>query len=381
MSRQQRGKCPGYQYGCGKTKWLDYPFCYNHVQYFIRKGLLTMGEKTAPQPLRFSASYASRYNNCHGSANLEEAIPGFEHPPRNDDGMKGEGTRLHKIFELATSKHENLRAAAALLREIATMWGPHRTKWLEQDEKSYLVGYFLKHKTAPPLELPDLLAAFVQYKPVIDTDSNPTYHEDGTPVIVAAGVAPRRIVHLAESMEYAADLIDEIEPDSIKVLTELKVQAKWLVTEPYTTTDLLITGILKETGESVMHVIDLKAGDVEVSVINNEQLMYYAKTYGADNYTKVVLHILQRNGTDSWELPKSVLDAWVDKVQSSEAAILGGDLTLTAGSHCKFCPANPHTRGDKGTKACPVMMEVLYGARDKEQADNEVLEEEEWEDD
>ena len=54
--------------------------------------------------LRFSASYASRYHNCHGSANLKEAIPGFEFPERDDNtGMRDQGSKLHEIFQAAIS--------------------------------------------------------------------------------------------------------------------------------------------------------------------------------------------------------------------------------------------------------------------------------------
>ncbi|QGH78653.1 Cas4 family exonuclease [Microbacterium phage Wesak] len=371
-------KCKGYKYPCGRNALEGLTHCHAHIEYFKKEGLIKM---TTPvqEPLRMSASYVKRYNNCHGSANLTEAIEGFEYPARNEDGMKGEGTRLHKIFELALEKPERLRDSAALLREIADIWGPHRTKYLEQEAKTYLISYFLKHKAEPPLEIEDLKEALLQYVPVLDEDSNPKKNEDGTVTLVAKGVAPRRIIHLAESLEYVADLIDTIEPDTLVVHSEVKKEASWLSTEPYTTVDLIVSGTLKSTGESVMHVVDLKMGDVPVPVIMNEQLMYYAKTFGAEDYAVVTLHILQRNGTDHWDLPPAVLDAWVQKVQQSEREILAGDLTLTAGSHCQFCPANPHGRGDRGSKACPVMMEVLYGARDKAKADSEVTEEE-WED-
>ncbi|QOC56105.1 Cas4 family exonuclease [Microbacterium phage Zhengyi] len=323
---------------------------------------------------RFSASYASRYNNCHGSANLTEAIPGFEHPERNNDGMKGEGTRLHKIFELAVRNYSALSAAAALLREIAGLWGPRRTEFLEQDEKKYLISYFMKHKTPPPLELPDLREGLLQYKQVIDPDGNAQVDESGNLIFVAAGVPPRRIIHLAESMEYVADLISTMDAESLEVFVEEKVKATWLVTEPYTTVDLIIRD------KNGSHIMDLKMGDIEVSVINNEQLMYYGQTFRRGN-EPMTLHIMQRGATDHWEVPMPVLDAWADKVKASEAAIMSGDLTLVAGSHCKFCPANPHGRGDKGTKACPVMMEVLYGARDRDKADEEVLEGDDFDED
>lgn len=362
-------KCKGYIYPCGRNVLEGLTHCYAHVEYFKREGLIKMTTPVQDE-MRMSASYVSRYNNCHGSANLVEAIPGFEHPLRNEDGMKGEGTRLHTLFELATKKHQNLRRAAALLREVAAMWGPHRTAWLEQPEKNFLIGYFMKHKAEPPLELPDLYKALVQIVPALDEDSNQRRDEDGELVWVKKGVAPRRIVHLAESMEYVADLIDEMDAETLEVYAEVKREATWLTTKPKTTVDL----VLKD--QYVLHVIDLKMGDVPVAVINNEQLMYYAKTFGGDEYDRIVLHILQRNGTDSWELPKSVLNAWVERVQASELEILAGDLTLVSGSHCKFCPANPHTRGDRGSKACPVMMLELYGSRERAQADEEILDEE-----
>jgi len=322
---------------------------------------------------RFSASYASRYNNCHGSAHLELAIPGFEHPTRNNDGMKGEGTRLHKIFEIALSDRTRIEDCMALLTEIASLWGPHRTTYLEQDEKKYVIGWFLKHKTPPPLELADLKEALLQYKPVKDE------HGNDTEVMVAAGVPPRRIMHVVQSLGYVKDLIEEMDQDTLEVFIEAKVPATWLTTSPKTTVDLIIRD------KDKMHVLDLKMGDIEVSPIANEQLMYYAETFrqksaeldlpDKDNwYEDITLHIMQRGFMDEWSLPKTVLTEWVNTVKESEQAILDGDLTMRAGDHCKFCPANPHARGDKGNKACPVMMTVLYGERDQAQSDIDVLE-------
>ena len=364
-TRPRPNKCKGYIYPCGRNVLEGLTHCHAHVQYFKKKGLIGMATE-APE-MRMSASYVKRFNNCHGSANLSEAIEGFEHPARNDDGMKGEGTRLHKIFEAALSKPERLRDAAKLLTEISEIWGPHRTKYLEQEPKAYLISYFMKNKKEPPLEIEDLKTALLQYVPVLDEDSNPKKNEDGTITLVAKGVAPRRIVHIAESLVYVADLIEKMDAETLEILVEKKVKATWLETEPYTTVDL----ILRDKSES--HVIDLKAGDVPVPVFNNEQLMYYGQTFRRGD-ERMTLHILQRNGTDSWEVPMTVLDEWVGKVRKSEQAILGGDLTLVAGSHCQFCPANPHSRGDRGSKACPVMMEVLYGSRDREQSDVEILE-------
>ena len=40
--------------------------------------------------------------------------------------------------------------------------------------------------------------------------------------------------------------------------------------------------------------------------------------------------------------------------------MLAGDTTLVPNDHCTFCPANPHSRGDKGSPLCPPMMQKLY---------------------
>src|SRR5690606_2049731 len=103
--------------------------------------------------------------------------------------------------------------------------------------------------------------------------------------------------------------------------------------------------------------------EIEVTPIDNPQLMYYAWTFGAENYEAVTLHILQRKYSDSWEVKRDYLQSWIESVQDSERSILEGDLTLTAGSHCKFCPANPHTPGDFGSKPCPVTMTLLSAER------------------
>jgi hypothetical protein len=320
---------------------------------------------------RFSASVASRYSNCHGSANLAEAIPGFEHPERNENGMKGEGTRLHSLFEHAMEKTDDLRAKAKLLRDVSSL---HWTKYrpLLKDETKYITWWFIQHKTLPPIELSVLAPVILHEKPVLDTDGNPKV-VDGLITTVIAGAPPRRIQFIADAIDYVADILDELKDkgaDDIEVLIEAKRVADWLVSKPKTTVDLIVRSVKL----SIMYVIDLKMGELEVSPQENEQLMYYSKTFGADDYDTVVLVILQRNHIDDWTLVPKVFDKWVNKVLAAEQAIIEGDLTLTPGSHCQFCPANPHGRGDRGNKACPAMMTVLYGERDALEADEQVLE-------
>lgn len=56
---------------------------------------------TAPQPERFSASVASRHIECHASANLPLAIPGWEEPfdDRDADTAANRGTAKHVMLE------------------------------------------------------------------------------------------------------------------------------------------------------------------------------------------------------------------------------------------------------------------------------------------
>lgn len=360
--------------------WASKPYttCYKHSRMLRATGneptklmtndyrmerSLTLTENRVPLPtpkFRFSASSASRYNNCHGSANLPAAIPGFEFPERNESGMKGEGTRLHKIFEESVSLDTSLmRDRATLLRDVAAVWGGKRQAYLK-DEVKFVTTWFLVHKTPPPLE-PSFLEEQLYYMRPIKDQGIETGEEE------QAGIAPRRITFLAEALEYVADLIDALDEDTLELQTEVTKQALWLKTKPNTTVDL----ILKDEHE--MHVIDLKMGDIEVTPIENEQLMYYAVTFGAAEYDHATLHILQRKYTDNWRADKKVLEDFQERMQNSEREILDGDIRLTPGDHCTFCPANPHGRGDRGSKACPAMLSLLYGERDSVQSDADAL--------
>ena len=45
---------------------------------------------------------------------------------------------------------------------------------------------------------------------------------------------------------------------------------------------------------------------------------------------------------------------------AADDAIQGGDVTFGPSDACKFCPANPHSRGAKGSPMCPAMIKMLY---------------------
>lgn len=308
-----------------------------------------------PYPIKFSASYASRYHNCHGSANLEQAIEGFQHPERNERGMKGEGTICHKIFQEVLEQCEDIVEAATLLTELAGLYYTTRRPLID-DKMKYITWWFLTYKTKPPVPW-EIINKF-HWTTVAESNGIETFNS----------VPPRRMVFLAEALRYTFDIIDGME--GAVILTEKKVTAEWLTTRPKTTADVVIYD------SKSLHVLDLKMGDIEVSPMGNEQLMYYAVTYMKDlklDPEDINVHIVQRNNMDYYPLTKAGLDKWIVSMQESEAAILDGDLTLSPGNHCTFCPANPHGRGDRGTKSCPAMLQILYGDRDAAEADNEVI--------
>jgi len=310
-----------------------------------------------PLDFRFSASYASRYNNCHGSANLPASIPGFIHPDKNELGRKGLGTQLHGIFAEVISSKVDLLEAATFLESLAQVWGKQRTA-LIKDETKYITWWFLQHKKLPPIEN-KVIQGLIQYVPKTDTADA---HEHSTP--------PRLIVFMAEALREVQRIIDKFPVrENVMVLVEQKKEAVWLTTAPKTTVDLIIHD------EHTMYVIDLKFGDIEIVAAGNEQLLYYAQTWRLPTFKNIVLVILQRNYISEWALSDKYLNEWIIKMQESERAILDGDLALNPGSHCKFCPANPQGRGDKGNKSCPAMLQHLYGERDAEVIEQDVIEE------
>lgn len=354
--------------GCSAPTHGNTTVCAEHLKVLLMKDIqnrkatatetrmrLRMPERSTVTDFRFSASYASRYHNCHGSANLELALPGFIHPERNDNGMKGEGTRLHKIFQDILESDADLRECAAMLDKFADVYGPQRTK-LIQDKREYLMWWVGTSKKIEAAPVPhEILAGLIGTIPVGDAGDTKQ-----------VSTAPRRIKFLAEALIYMANLLDEVSNPIVK--TEEKIEASWLVTKPKTTSDVIVLS------DGRLDVIDLKMGDIEVSPILNEQLMYYGQTYRQPDHMLIRVHILQRNNLDYWDIPLPVLDEWAAAVQESERAIQAGSITLSPGDHCKFCPANPHGRGDRGNKSCPAMLQLLYGERDRVMLEETILE-------
>ena len=161
---------------------------------------------------------------------------------------------------------------------------------------------------------------------------------------------------LAEALLYMSELRSQ---RRFKVLSEHTFTAEWLQTRPTTTVDVVLYV------QDELHIIDYKTGKIPVRPEENEQLLYYAlcAMHLAPKATGATLHIVQPwadTGCVSWFASAQRLSEFMDQAQQAEQKIIAGDPTRTPSDHCTFCPANPHSRGDKGTPLCPEMMQLLY---------------------
>lgn len=163
------------------------------------------------------------------------------------------------------------------------------------------------------------------------------------------------IGYMARVLQYVADLRST---RRFKVLVEHEVTATWLPSQPRTTADLVLY-----TSDEI-HVLDQKWGKIEVPVVENVQLLFYAACYAglAPKAKGVTVHIMQPycDNYESWFIDTIRLGQFMDEARKTDAAIQGGSIVFGPSDHCKFCPANPHSRAQKGSPLCPEMMQVLY---------------------
>lgn len=161
--------------------------------------------------------------------------------------------------------------------------------------------------------------------------------------------------HVAKVVEYVAEVRSR---RRFQAWAEHSVQATWLPSAPWTTADLVLH--VKDE----IHVIDFKWGKIPVDVVGNEQLLYYARSYAhlAPGAHGVTGHIVQPYAGvfEEWYMDFAELAAFEIKAVAADRAITAGSTQFGPSDHCTFCPANPHSRGDKGKPLCPVMMNMLY---------------------
>lgn len=161
----------------------------------------------------------------------------------------------------------------------------------------------------------------------------------------------------ARSLLYVAELRKQ---RRFKLLIEQPMMAHWLDVPQSTTADLVLYT------QDCMHIVDFKWGSIFVDVVGNEQLLFYAATYGplAPRAKEVTLHIVQPNADafDSWTVDTATIRKFMHDALTAERKLAKGHLSFSPGDHCQFCPANPHSRAAKGSPLCPAMMEMLYPA-------------------
>ena len=113
-----------------------------------------------------------------------------------------------------------------------------------------------------------------------------------------------------------------------------------------------------------LHVVDYKTGKIPVDPVGNEQLMFYAlcAAHLAPKAKGVTVHIVQpwAEIMEGWFADTVTLQDFMKLAQQQEAKVTSKTIEFGPGDHCMFCPANPHSRGDKGSPLCPVMMDLLY---------------------
>jgi len=177
------------------------------------------------------------------------------------------------------------------------------------------------------------------------------------------GYTPSELRHWITILEYIEKLRST---RRFKVLTEQQVEATWLPVDPKTGKHPTTTVDLVLYTQDELHVIDLKWGKIKVEVFDNDQLFYYATCFVhlAPKAKGVTNHILQprADNMDHQYVTNTELKAWQAKAIATAHAINGGSLAFGPSDHCKFCPAYPHSRGQKGAPLCPAAMKLLYPA-------------------
>jgi hypothetical protein len=161
--------------------------------------------------------------------------------------------------------------------------------------------------------------------------------------------------HVAKVVEYVAEVRAK---RRFNVLIEQPVVADWLPSAPKTTADL----VLYVADE--IHVIDFKWGKIPVEVVDNKQVLYYARSYApyAPRAKGVTGHIVQPYAGvfESWFMDTAELFRFETQAVATDKAIISGSVQFGPSDDCKFCPAYPHSRSEKGKPLCPAAMALLY---------------------
>lgn len=285
---------------------------------------------------RFSASNAAQLIACHGSANLDLAIPGWKEPVRDPmAGAKGVGTNVHTVLEpFHALRPQQLDNRATLAFEYAKLHHLKRKLIADDGAEAHLwVGQL----------------TLLQQPKSLDPDKVEWLRS-------LREFAPAMLRFIGATALYMADLLETVDHSNTVVKAEENLIANWLPSKSGTTPDVTIVA------RDRLEVVDYKSGKIPVDPVDNDQLMFYAacKLHEAPDATEFTVHILQPGNLESWTAPIEHLHKWMALAIEADNAIIAKDLTLVPNDHCTFCPANPHSRGDKGRPFCPAMMQKLY---------------------
>ncbi len=304
---------------------------------------------------RFSASSAAQLMQCHGSANLELAIPGYVEPKRDDmAGAKGVGTRMHDSFRaVAHWDLLELESMKELVEHYQDMHWRKRRKLLGSDTTdSEREDWVL---TILPGALQGEAEKYMAWLMELDLEER---------------LPPQMLLYVSETLGALMGIRSRYNPDFYELIEERSIECDWLPSHPLTTPDVVFAT------KRVLVVIDYKTGKIPVSPVDNDQLMFYAVSALYAYYQrelwykidKVVLVIWQPGNHDEWETTVDHLLQWRELALEADLSIIGKDLTLRPGTYCTFCPANPHSRGDKAPPYCPAQMSLLYPSNTDEEA-------------
>lgn len=286
---------------------------------------------------RFSASSAAQLIACPGSARLEEAIPGFEHPVPDPNKFvaKGIGTNVHEVLEVLV----------------------HYPPWMLDAVRPAILDYQDLHVSKRKTLADDAPLMRVWL------DKQLHYYVDELWMCKLAPFTPKMLRWIEAAAGYLADLLGSLAGDE-EIRTEEQLVADWLPSKPGTTPDVTIVSARR------LEVVDFKSGAIPVSPVDNDQLMFYAacKLHLAPLATEITYHVIQPGprdqwNIDSWTSTREFLESWMSEAIEADRRIMRRDLTLRPNDHCTFCPANPHSRGEKGNIMCPVQSAKLYPAR------------------
>src|SRR5690606_2452528 len=129
-----------------------------------------------------------------------------------------------------------------------------------------------------------------------------------------------------------------------------------------------VVDILEENGE--LHVVDYKFGHLEVSPVENWQLLSYARGIldrlqfdgAAEQHIRIFLHIVQPRCYSAggpirtWQTTAGDARAQWNRLRHAAHDALGPSPRFKTGEHCKYCPAR---------RACPTLKRQTAGFMDE----------------